>query len=79
MGGITTLGNMSFPAPGETPRATLAREGDLARTRTIDAAMLKSRADYSVYEGWAVTGWPVMTLSRGEVVFADDVDDGVTG
>jgi len=52
---------------------------DPARTRTIDAAMLRSRADYSVYEGWAVTGWPVMTLSRGEVVCADDVDDGVTG
>ena len=39
--------------------------------RTIDAAMLKSNADYSVYEGWKVTGWPVVTLSRGEVVFQD--------
>jgi len=45
---------------------------DPERTRTIDAAMLKSRADYSVYEGWEVTGWPLMTLSRGEVVFRDD-------
>jgi len=52
---------------------------DPARTRTIDAAMLKSRVDYSVYEGWEVTGWPVMTLSRGEVVFADDVVTGRPG
>jgi dihydropyrimidinase len=27
-----------------------------------------SNADYSVYEGRAVTGWPVMTIRRGEVV-----------
>ena len=44
---------------------------DPERTRTIDAAMLQSRADYSVYEGWEVTGWPVATLRRGEVVFRD--------
>ena len=34
-GGITTLGNMSFPASGETPRATLAREGHLVRREAI--------------------------------------------
>ena len=41
-------------------------------TRTIERAMLKSNAGYSVYEGWEVTGWPVITLRRGEVVFRDD-------
>jgi dihydropyrimidinase len=40
-------------------------------TRTITAEMLKSNADYSVYEGWEVTGWPMTTIRRGEVVFAD--------
>jgi dihydropyrimidinase len=40
-------------------------------TRTIDAAMLHSNADYSVYEGWEVTGWPIVTIRRGEIVFAD--------
>jgi dihydropyrimidinase len=40
--------------------------------RTIEPAMLKSNADYSVYDGWRVTGWPVVTLRRGEVVFRDD-------
>lgn len=40
-------------------------------TRTIDSSMLKSNADYSVYDGWEVTGWPVTTLRRGEVVYRD--------
>lgn len=49
---------------------------DPERTRTVSAAMLQSNADYSVYEGWSVTGWPEITLRRGEVVFEHD---GVTG
>ncbi len=40
-------------------------------TRTIDAAMLHSNADYSVYEGWEVTGWPLTTIRRGEIVFTE--------
>ena len=28
-------------------------------------------ADYTPWEGYAVTGWPVKTLLRGEVVFDD--------
>jgi len=41
-------------------------------TRTVESSMIKSRAGYSVYEGWQVTGWPVITLRRGEVVFEQD-------
>jgi dihydropyrimidinase len=48
-------------------------------TRTINTAMLKSNADYSVYEGRQVTGWPVVTLRRGEVVFRDDQVVGAPG
>jgi dihydropyrimidinase len=48
-------------------------------TRTVEAAMLKSRAGYSVYEGWQVTGWPVLTIRRGEVVFANDTVVGRPG
>jgi dihydropyrimidinase len=40
--------------------------------RTIEASMLKSNADYSVYEGRRVTGWPLLTLRRGVVVFDED-------
>ncbi|TMF03647.1 MAG: hypothetical protein E6I52_06685 [Chloroflexi bacterium] len=39
--------------------------------RTIDPSMMKSNADYSVYQGWQVTGWPVLTLRRGDVVFQE--------
>jgi len=52
-------------------------DGEL--TRTVTAAMLKSRADYSVYEGWSVTGWPILTLRRGEIVFRDGDVIGVPG
>jgi dihydropyrimidinase len=38
----------------------------------IEPSMLKSNADYSVYDGRRVTGWPVATLRRGQVVFKDD-------
>ncbi len=48
-------------------------------TRTVTADMLKSNADYSVYEGWSVTGWPILTLRRGEVVFRDDTVVGAPG
>ena len=41
--------------------------------------MLKSRADYSVYEGTAVTGWPETTIRRGEIVYRDDQVTGRPG
>jgi dihydropyrimidinase len=40
---------------------------DLGETRTIDGASMRSRADYSVYDGWEVRGWPAYVLSRGEM------------
>ena len=62
---------------GLYPKKGVIREGsdaditiwDPARTAPVLAADDPSRADYSVYEGWKVTGWPVMTLRRGEVVY----------
>lgn len=44
---------------------------DPNRTRTIRAAEMHSASDYDVFEGWEVTGWPALTISRGEVVFAN--------
>jgi dihydropyrimidinase len=52
---------------------------DPQRERTVSAAMLKSNADYSVYDGWQVTGWPAVTIRRGEVVFRDDEVSGRAG
>lgn len=41
---------------------------DPQETRTVGAPQ-HSNCDYSVYEGWTVTGWPVMTLRRGQTVY----------
>jgi dihydropyrimidinase len=45
---------------------------DPTLTRRVEGSMLKSNADYSVYEGWSVSGWPMLTLRRGEIVYRDD-------
>jgi dihydropyrimidinase len=47
--------------------------------RTITSNMLKSRAGYSVYEGWRVTGWPSQTIRRGEIVFDNETVVGRPG
>jgi dihydropyrimidinase len=41
---------------------------DPRRTGTVRADDDQSKSDYSVYEGWPVTGWPELTIRRGEVV-----------
>jgi dihydropyrimidinase len=35
---------------------------------TIRHRDMHSRSDYELYEGFHVTGWPTITLSRGEVI-----------
>ncbi len=35
---------------------------------TIRHRDMHSRSDYELYEGFQITGWPTMTLSRGEVI-----------
>jgi len=42
---------------------------DPALTRPVCASALKTNSDYSPYEGWEVTGWPITTIHAGEVVF----------
>jgi dihydropyrimidinase len=37
--------------------------------RVIRASDLHSACDYDPYEGWTVTGWPEVVISRGETVF----------
>lgn len=41
---------------------------DPNRKVVIDAAAMHSRADYDVFQGVEVTGWPRETISRGEVI-----------
>jgi dihydropyrimidinase len=41
---------------------------DPEQTKVIDGAAGHSNADYSPYDGWTVTSWPDVVLSRGEIV-----------
>jgi len=41
---------------------------DLKRRATVTKQLLHTVTPWSIYEGWDVTGWPVMTLVRGNVV-----------
>ena len=44
---------------------------DADLTREIRAADFQSQSDYTPYEGWSNTGWPVVTISRGDVIARD--------
>jgi dihydropyrimidinase len=37
----------------------------------VRAAEMHSRADYDPFEGFEITGWPHVTLSRGEPIVSD--------
>jgi dihydropyrimidinase len=39
--------------------------------RTFRADEAQTNTDFSLYEGWDITGWPAVTISRGEVVAQD--------
>jgi dihydropyrimidinase len=42
---------------------------DPAETRTVRDEDMLSATEFSIYAGWEVTGWPLVTVRRGEVVF----------
>ena len=44
---------------------------DPGERRVINGAAMASRAGYSVYDGWSVTGWPRFVVRRGQPVLAD--------
>lgn len=52
-------------APGSDADIVIWNPND---TRTIDGSTMHSNAGYSPYDGWQVTGWPDVTISRGEIV-----------
>jgi dihydropyrimidinase len=41
---------------------------DLKRRAKISKELLHTATPWSIYEGWEVTGWPVMTVVRGRIV-----------
>jgi dihydropyrimidinase len=52
---------------------------DPATEVTLSSAMLHSRCDYTPYEGRVLRGYPVATLSRGELVMRDGEFTGRAG
>ncbi len=64
---------------GLYPRKGVIRRGadadltlwDPGRRQTIDVDMLRSRAGYDINEGREVLGWPIYTIRRGELAYAD--------
>ena len=52
---------------------------DPERRVTLTNALLHHNVDYTPYEGMRLTGWPVMTLSRGEPVCRDGAPLGAPG
>ena len=64
---------------GLYPERGVVREGSVADVVVFDPSLERtasadddpSRSDYTPFEGRTVTGWPVITIRRGEVVFED--------
>ncbi|MFZ2956005.1 MAG: dihydropyrimidinase [Candidatus Ozemobacteraceae bacterium] len=52
---------------------------DPARTWTIAADKLHMNTDFSPYEGMPLTGKPIMTISRGDVLVEEDLFKGASG
>jgi dihydropyrimidinase len=44
---------------------------DPVACRPIDPNRMESLSDFDLFESFTVTGWPVCTVSRGEVVYSD--------
>ena len=54
--------------PGSDADLTIV---DLDVERTVTPEMLQSYSDYSIYEGWKLKGWPLMTIVRGKIIMED--------
>ena len=52
---------------------------DPTRKVIVTAAEMHSRADYDPFEGFEVTGWPKMTISRGVEIVSDRKVDATVG
>lgn len=52
---------------------------DATKQVTLTNALMQQAIDYTPYEGRRITGWPVATLRRGEVVMRDGVVQAAPG
>lgn len=53
---------------------------DLEMEKTVTPDLLLSSSDYTIYDGWKLTGWPVTTIVRGVIVMNEgSVDEKTLG
>ncbi len=53
---------------------------DMQQQKTIENGKLFTKVNWSPYDGWKTTGWPVTTIVNGHIVFQDGgIDEGVKG
>ena len=53
---------------------------DLEMEKTVTPDLLLSSSDYTIYDGWKLTGWPVTTIVRGTIVMNEgSVDEKTLG
>jgi dihydropyrimidinase len=72
---------------GMYPQKGVLAEGSDADIVIIDPGQrvrigketIRSNVDYSAYEDFEVLGWPVYTISRGEVIVRDGIFSGNAG
>jgi dihydroorotase len=55
-------------APGYDADFTIV---DLSARREVTESWLASRCGWSPFTNWSLTGWPVMTIVRGQIVMRD--------
>jgi dihydropyrimidinase len=61
---------------GMYPRKGIIEEGsdadlvviDLSMKKRVSPEILQSQSDYTIYNGWVLQGWPILTMVRGEVI-----------
>jgi len=44
---------------------------DINREKKVSKEIIQSFSQFSIYEGWTLKGWPVLTVCRGKVIMAD--------
>jgi dihydropyrimidinase len=54
--------------PGSDADLTIV---DLDLEKIVTADLLQSYSDYTIYEGWKLRGWPIMTIVRGNIIMED--------
>ena len=54
--------------PGSDADLTIV---DLDLEKTVTPDLLQSYSDYTIYAGWKLRGWPVMTIVRGNIIMED--------